>query len=58
MFGILKGLTKATVRIATAPVAMAADVITAGGVLTDRDKLYTEEVIERLEQDFEEMDDE
>ena len=41
MFGILENLTKAVINTVTIPVAVAADVITMGGALTDKDKPYT-----------------
>jgi hypothetical protein len=41
MFGTLKSLAKAAVGVVTLPVDVAADFITMGGALTDRDKLYT-----------------
>lgn len=37
MFGLLKNLGKATIRVATLPLAAAVDVVTLGGVLTDDD---------------------
>lgn len=58
MFGILKGLTKAAVTVVSTPVAIVADVVTAGGTLTGRDKLYTEEVMEKMGEAFDEMEDE
>jgi hypothetical protein len=41
MFGMLTNLAKAAVGVVTAPVAMVADAVTMGGVLTDRPKSYT-----------------
>lgn len=41
MFGMLKSLTKAVVGVATLPIDLAADVITMGGAMTDRDQPYT-----------------
>lgn len=42
MFGILSNLTKAVVGVVVeTPVAMVADVITMGGVLTDKKEPYT-----------------
>lgn len=57
MFGLVKGLTKAVVAVASTPVAMIADVATAGGALVGRDKMFTQEAIEKIEEGFEEMDD-
>ena len=41
MFGLLKGLTKAVVGVVTLPIDVAADVITLGGVMTDKNETYT-----------------
>ena len=42
MFGILEDLTKAVVGIVVeTPIAIVADVVTMGGVLTDKDESYT-----------------
>jgi hypothetical protein len=42
MFGILESLTKAVVGVVVeTPVALAADVVTLGGALTDKDEPYT-----------------
>jgi hypothetical protein len=41
LFNILKGLTKAVVGVATLPVDVAADVITLGGALNDKEQPYT-----------------
>ena len=42
MFGILGDLTKAVVGVVVeTPIAIAADVVTLGGVLTDKDEPYT-----------------
>ena len=35
------GILKTLVDIATIPVAVAADIVTLGGVMTDRDNTYT-----------------
>lgn len=45
MFGILESLAKATLAVVTVPVAVVADVVTLGGVCTDKDKPYTAEAI-------------
>jgi len=58
MWNVIKGFTKAGVRIATSPIPMIADVVTMGGTFTGKKKMYTEEMIEELEEDFEEMFDE
>lgn len=42
MFGMLTSLAKATVGVVVeTPVALVADVVTLGGLATDRDKTYT-----------------
>lgn len=41
MFGILKSVTKAALGVVFSPVSVAADVLTCGGLLTDRDEPYT-----------------
>ena len=39
----LKSAAKATVSVAKLPVALGADLVTMGGMLTDRDESYTEQ---------------
>ena len=41
MFKMFSDLTKAVVGVAFSPVSMAADLITMGGVLTERSEPYT-----------------
>ena len=42
MFGLLRDLTKAVVGVVVeTPIAIAADVVTMGGALTDKDQPYT-----------------
>lgn len=53
MFGILESLTKAAVAVVTAPVAVVADIVTMGGVLTDKDKPYTAEACENIVKNLE-----
>lgn len=48
MFGMLESLAKPTVAVVTTPVAVVADVVTLGGVLTDKDKPYTAEACENI----------
>ena len=45
MFDIFESLAKAAVSVVTIPVAVVADVMTLGGVLTDKDKPYTAEAV-------------
>lgn len=53
MFGMLESLTKAALGVVTVPVAVAADVVTLGGALTDKDEPYTasavSDVVKNLE---------
>jgi len=54
MFGMLGNLTKAVVGVAIeTPLAVAADVVTMGGALTDRDKPYTAEAISKVVENVE-----
>lgn len=49
MFGMLTSLTKAVVGVVVeTPLAVVADVVTLGGVLSDKDKLYTETAVENV----------
>lgn len=49
MFGMLESLTKAAVGVVVeTPLAIAADVVTLGGALTDRDQPYTVEAISNV----------
>lgn len=48
MFGLLNDLAKAAVGVVTLPVAAAADIVTLGGALTDKDKPYTAEKLEQV----------
>lgn len=42
MFGILGDLTKAVVGVVVeTPIAIAADMLTLGGIITDKDEPYT-----------------
>lgn len=50
MFG---SLFKAVVNVVTLPVAVAADVITMGGVLTDKDKPYTVSTAQQMYKNLE-----
>lgn len=46
MFGILGDLTKAAIGVVIeTPIAIAADIATLGGVLTDKDETYTGKAI-------------
>lgn len=45
MFGLVSSLTKATLGVATTPVALVADVVTMGGALTDKEQPYTADAL-------------
>jgi hypothetical protein len=49
MFGLLNDLVKATVGVVVeTPVALVADVVTMGGALTDQEKPYTAQALEKV----------
>lgn len=49
MFSNLFSLTKAVIGVVVeTPVAIVADVITMGGAMTDKDKPYTAEALEKV----------
>lgn len=43
MFGFLEDVAKAAVAVVKLPISVAADVVTMGGALTDKDEPYTVE---------------
>jgi len=45
MFDILNSLVKTAVNVATLPVSVAADVVTLGGALTDKEEPYTAKTV-------------
>ncbi len=53
--GFFKRLTKTVVDTALLPVDVALDVVTLGGVLTDRDDPYTVERGRKLKENAEEL---
>ena len=53
MFGILKDLTKTAIGVVTLPLDIAADVLTLGGSLTDKDSPYTAEKISDIMKNIE-----
>lgn len=57
MFGILKSAVKVASAVVDVPVSVAADVVTMGGALTDKDKTYTGEAAERLVKNVKDMAD-
>ncbi len=53
MFGMLESLAKAALGVVTVPVAVVADVMTMGGVLTDKDRPYTADAVSDIVQNLE-----
>lgn len=53
MFGIFEDLAKAAVSVVKLPVSVAADVVTLGGSLTDRDRPYTADNVSDLVENLE-----
>lgn len=53
MFGMLESLAKAAVGAVTLPVSIAADVVTLGGSLTDKDKPYTASTVSDIVKNLE-----
>jgi hypothetical protein len=52
MFGMLESLAKAAVGVVTVPVAVAADVVTLGGSLTDKTEPYTAKAVSDVVQNL------
>lgn len=48
MFKMLTAATKAAASVVDIPVSIAADAVTLGGALTDKDQPYTAEAAKRL----------
>ena len=48
MFGMLESIAKAAVGVVVAPVAVVADVVTLGGVTTDRPNTYTGDAVRNI----------
>ena len=54
MFGMLGDLTKAVVGVTIeTPLSIAADVVTLGGAMTDRDEPYTATAVKKIVQNVE-----
>lgn len=54
MFGLLTDLTKAVVGVVVeTPIAIAADVLTLGGAITDKEEPYTATAIKGVMQNIE-----
>lgn len=56
--GLFGKILKTTINIATAPIAVAADVVTMGGILTDKKKTYTETQVKEIAKNVGEVIDE
>jgi hypothetical protein len=55
MFGMLSSLTKAVVgAVVETPIAIAADVVTLGGSLTDKEEPYTATAVSKVVKNIEE----
>lgn len=52
MFGMLEDLAKAAVGVVKLPFDVAADALTLGGALTDKDKPYTAEGVSDVMQNL------
>lgn len=52
MFGLIEDLAKAAVGVVKLPLDVAADALTLGGALTDKDKPYTAEGISDVMQNL------
>ena len=52
MFGMLEDLAKAAVGVVKLPLDVAADALTLGGALTDKDKPYTAEGVSDVMQNL------
>lgn len=50
-------LVRTVINVAALPVAVVKDAATLGGVITEQDKSYTEQSLERLKDEAEEDDD-
>lgn len=50
---LFSALVKTVVNVATLPIAVAKDVITTGGVITDQEKPYTVQKVEQIKKESE-----
>lgn len=55
MFRFLESTLKAAASVVSVPVAVAADVVTMGGALTDKERPYTTETCSDLVQNVKDM---
>lgn len=53
MFGVFNSLAKAALGTVKLPVDLVADIATMGGALTDKDKPYTVEGLEKVYENLE-----
>lgn len=54
--GLFSALTKITIDVVTLPVAIAKDVVTLGGTITDQSKPYTAQKLDEIKEDAEDAD--
>lgn len=55
MFDFIGNVVKTAANVVTIPVSVAADVVTLGGTLIDRDESYTETNIEKIEKNIDDI---
>ncbi len=58
MFGLIKNLTKVAVGVVVeTPIAIAADIVTLGGALTDKAEPYTATAVKKVVENIEDATD-
>ena len=57
MIGFLKSTIKAASAVVDVPVSVAADIVTLGGALNDRDRTYTADAADRFVKNVSDMAD-
>jgi hypothetical protein len=55
--GLFGSILKGAMDVVTTPIAVVKDAVTLGGALTDEDKPYTQQKLEQLEEDWDEVKD-
>ena len=55
--GIFGNILGTIIDTATLPVSVIKDVATMGGVLTNQNESYTQKKVEKIQEDFEDLDD-
>ncbi len=55
--GFLTSLTKTVLDVATSPIDLAKDIVTLGGVLTDKDEPATLKKLKKIVKDIDELPD-